>query len=138
MFDIEDYLEDTTGKKYCSKCREWKLFELFPKNKNSKDGLNHWCKKCNNKNTSSWQKDKKNNHKVTNRMIKHRYNITLEERNVLERSQNGLCKICLKKKKLVIEHCHRTKKVRGLTCNGCNVKIAWYERNKGRIEEHVE
>lgn len=101
MFDIEEYLEDNTGKKYCSKCKEWKLVDLFPRNKNSKDGLNHWCNK-------------------------------------LEKDQNGLCKICLRKKKLVIEHCHTTKRVRGLTCNGCNVKISWYERNKHRIEEHVK
>ena len=49
-----------------------------------------------------------------------RYNLTEEELAALHAKYNGICPICLRKKKLQIEHCHKTRIVRGLTCRRCN------------------
>ena len=32
--------------KVCTKCVQWKLYVLFPKNKNTKDYVGVWCKEC--------------------------------------------------------------------------------------------
>jgi hypothetical protein len=49
-----------------------------------------------------------------------RYNLSVEELAALQARYNGICPICLRKKKLQVEHCHKTQIVRGLTCRRCN------------------
>ena len=48
-------------------------------------------------------------------------------------AQGGVCAICnrLSKngKRLVVDHCHRTKVVRGLLCHNCNLTLGKYEDN---------
>lgn len=66
--------------------------------------------------------------------FKIRYNITMETyKNMLE-MQNGCCKICKKhtselKRKLAVDHCHKTGKVRGLLCKSCNSGIGFFNDN---------
>ena len=41
-------------------------------------------------------------------------------------AQNGVCAICLsqdKHSRLAVDHCHKTNKVRGLLCRGCNFAL---------------
>jgi Recombination endonuclease VII len=54
------------------------------------------------------------------RKTRGRYNLTDQELAALEARYNGVCPICLLKKKLQVEHCHKTRIVRGLTCRKCN------------------
>jgi len=56
------------------------------------------------------------------------YGITLEEYNRMYSLQNGSCGICFNKtKKLYVDHCHSTGKVRKLLCNRCNVAVGFME-----------
>ena len=69
--------------------------------------------------------------------------ITPEEYNVLFNQQLGCCKICGKhqtelKKKLFIDHCHITKKVRGLLCQKCNTAIAFLNDNIQSLKNAIE
>ena len=61
---LKDKPEVEEGKKICSKCKETKDINCFPKSKNRKDGLNHYCKKCSNE----YGKDR--NYKRFNNIIK--------------------------------------------------------------------
>jgi hypothetical protein len=60
-----------------------------------------------------------------NSALKANYGITLAEYQVLVSKQSGRCLICGKKPKrtLDVDHCHKTKVVRGLLCNQCNMAI---------------
>jgi hypothetical protein len=37
--------------------------------------------------------------------------------------QPQYCRVCRKKKRLVIDHCHLTGRLRGLLCNYCNSRV---------------
>jgi hypothetical protein len=57
--------------------------------------------------------------------LKRKYNITPEEYNRIFEEQEGKCKICETpqselKKRLAVDHCHHSGKVRGLICSRCN------------------
>lgn len=73
-----------------------------------------------------WRKD--NPDKVKNNDLRTRFNITLEDYNIMYENQNGCCAICNKhsideKQALAVDHCHDTGKVRGLLCKQCNMGI---------------
>ena len=63
-----------------------------------------------------------------------RYGIDYELYTLMYDMQNGVCAICNKKplaqgriKRLVVDHCHKTKKIRGLLCNSCNRAIGFLQ-----------
>ena len=56
------------------------------------------------------------------------FGIGLEDYNIMFANQNGCCAICGKhqdemNKKLHVDHCHTTGKIRGLLCINCNLAI---------------
>lgn len=60
------------------------------------------------------------------------YGLTVEAFNELVRKQEGKCRICERvpqgrndQDKLVVDHCHKTGRVRGLLCTQCNGAIGW-------------
>lgn len=71
--------------------------------------------------------------KIQNRIrLKSRYGITLEDYEEMYKKQKGKCAICgIKKDKLNIDHCHNTRKVRGLLCGSCN-------RGLGLLKDNIE
>ncbi len=74
----------------------------------------------------------------TKHHLKFSYGITIEEYEALLLKQNNLCFICQEPetatikgmiKKLAVDHCHSTKKVRGLLCLNCNMGIGKFKHN---------
>src|SRR3974390_2536713 len=60
--------------------------------------------------------------------LKHKYGITPEEQGILFASQNFKCATCgsydpKRKTGWHVDHCHATKKVRGVLCHGCNTAL---------------
>ena len=65
-----------------------------------------------------------------------KYGITEDDYNNLFVKQNGKCAICGKHQSeieiaLLIDHCHKTGKVRGLLCSSCNFGI-------GHLNDDIE
>jgi hypothetical protein len=58
---------------------------------------------------------------------KRQFGITLQRYEEILAAQGGMCGICLNPPKpdrrLDVDHCHATKRVRGLLCHQCNVGI---------------
>lgn len=63
--------------------------------------------------------------------LKHLYGMTECHYEALYVKQDGKCLICLKKptRKLTVDHCHSTGKIRGLLCNNCNRSLGWMGDN---------
>lgn len=68
--------------------------------------------------------------------------MTLEEYDILYKKQDGCCAICsikeADKKKLSIDHDHRTGKIRGLLCNPCNVSIGYAKEDVKILEKMIQ
>lgn len=66
--------------------------------------------------------------------LRKRYGITLEQFEEMAAKQKGRCAVCRQpprnKHGLCLDHCHRTGRVRGLLCAGCNTAIGVLERDK--------
>lgn len=93
-------------KKTCRKCGKTSSIDKFCKQKNTKDGLSYYCFTC----KQDWK-------------LKSKYGISKEESDILYRNQKGHCLICnnfFYRNKLVVDHNHKTGKVRGLLCSPCN------------------
>lgn len=60
------------------------------------------------------------------RSIKRKYGCTEEQYYALLKASNNICMLCFKKpaasKRLHLDHCHKTGRIRGLLCADCN----WY------------
>lgn len=65
--------------------------------------------------------------------LKRKYGLTLEQYDAMLEAAGGRCECCGKEwhRKLYVDHCHTTGKVRGLLCATCNVAI-------GMIETHPD
>ena len=127
--------------KLCPKCGQEKLFSDFGKDKTKKLGISSYCKPCassnrlkNYKSNPNQQKEKLkdyyrlNKQKAYAHSVKSLYGISIEEVEHMKVQQNYLCKICKThesnlKRKLFVDHCHETGKVRGLLCQLCNTMI---------------
>ena len=140
--------------KKCTKCKVLKDFCAFNKKAKSKDGLNTYCRECckhdqaewrkNNptfgvKNYRSWRQQNPIKYKETTRKKGLRqYGLSIEEWEIIFDKQNGVCAICNlpetvidkgTKRRLAVDHCHSTGKVRGLLCTKCNRAIGLLNDN---------
>lgn len=108
----------------CSKCKKKKEVSAFGVKNYNKDGLNHYCKKCENERSKIKYSDPDQREKAKYRQIKNNYGLTKEQYLQMLVTQHNQCKICeaklLNDKNTHIDHCHKTGKIRGVLCKSCN------------------
>jgi hypothetical protein len=70
--------------------------------------------------------------------LRKRYKLSSEDYNALLISQGGVCAICGRPstngRRLHIDHCHTTGRVRGLLCLSCNRGIGYFGDDPARIQ----
>ena len=120
-----------TIQKRCTKCSEYKDFNKFDKRKASKDGLTSQCTVCLRVKAMKVRKDNPESTRANN--LKNRFDMTIEQYNIIFLKQKGKCRICNNAETMVdqkgtikwlsCDHNHNTGKVRGLLCNACNTGI---------------
>jgi hypothetical protein len=134
------------AQKYCSpKCRDrYKYLQQKPYSKERKTRPHYSREESYEKNRLRRvnyirQKRKEHPEIYHERMLKKKYGITLEYFNKLSESQNGLCIICGNKpsRKLVVDHCHATGKIRGLLCQVCNTGLGMFKDNVGLLNKAI-
>lgn len=121
----------------CIKCREDKEDKEYSLWRGK---LNKTCKTCRSINNDWYQNDidsRKTNAKIYYQRIKNKvaryrsdlrlnrkYNLTRSQWNDMFAKQNGLCGICdTKMENPVVDHDHKTGKVRGLLHKKCNLRL---------------
>lgn len=117
-------------RKFCKKCQTDKSTTLFYNDRRRPDGLAYMCKSCKNEevaksrivNPERWKNKRHRN------LLAEKFGIKAEDYANLLSEQNHSCAVCRKHKssfpkRLFVDHCHKTKKIRGLLCQKCNFAI---------------
>lgn len=132
--------------KVCRDCRDPKPLSDFSKHQHCKQGRNPSCKACRNAASAIYYKN--NREKVLGRKrgrtkkyyrkhdIKRKYGLTVQQYEALVEACNGKCAVCKgddKGRTLAVDHCHRTKRVRGLLCRKCNIAIGCMDDDPSRL-----
>lgn len=122
--------------KRCPDCGETKPLDAFYKNRASKDGVQGYCKPCWDVRTKRYDSTKADRRRASGLDAQRRYNIrrlgiSQEEYDALWLRAGGKCEGCGREERAVhhrtgtpfrvaLDHDHRTGKVRGFLCLGCN------------------
>jgi len=80
-------------------------------------------------------------HKQRDYRIKKHFNITSDQFNLLLTQQNhqcAICKISKSDKNFDIDHCHKTKIVRGLLCRLCNMGLGYFKDSPELLEKAAQ
>lgn len=76
-------------------------------------------------------------------VIRNQYGITLEQYDTMLEAQNYKCAICgnedeVEGRRLAIDHCHTSGKVRGLLCGKCNRGLGLFYDNKELLSNAIK
>lgn len=95
------------------------------------------CRSCASCNRESMQKRGYSPKKNKAASLMKLYGITLDDYDVMLKSQNGVCAVCHSSCKtgrsLAVDHCHSTGAVRGLLCANCNRAIGLFQEDRSRM-----
>ena len=118
---------------------------MFSPNERHKDGKQSYCTACGTKHLKEYRQTSE--HKAVSKKyeespcrmdsewrthIWRKYKISLEQYQQMFDDQQGCCKICRRhqsefKRRLGVDHCHKTGDVRGILCDDCNRGLGSYK-----------
>ena len=90
------------GLSWCYLCRDWYPIERFTLDRSRPDGRGSVCKPC-----------------VSLKCTASRYGISIAQARKL-RTGNEVCDICGRRRKLEVDHNHKSGEIRGMLCRRCN------------------
>lgn len=132
--------------KECPTCRQIKPVAEFHKNRNRSSGVASTCKTCCNARTLRWRASNPDKLQVQRQKapiykVQSLYNVTSAQIDEMLAAQNRTCKICGgdngPAKRLAVDHCHTTGKVRGLLCDRCNHGLGHFRDNPGTLSAAI-
>lgn len=107
--------------KRCTKCKAEKPKDAFGKNRGRTDGLQSWCKPCNAVAIRAWWQSPRGIRVRKDLNLKYFYGLSIEQFEAMVIAIGGICPGCgTTPKRLCVDHCHRTGRIRGLLCDNCN------------------
>lgn len=125
----------------CTTCKVSKKLTEFHKHKKCKYGVNSVCKICDSIESRNWREKNKEliPTKKRNYLMKARYGTTVENYELMFQRQGGICLICKKsqKRRLDVDHSHKTGKIRGLLCRRCNIALGLLDDNVSIIKNLI-
>lgn len=131
----------------CPKCDQMKESCFFHQNSSRTKGKSVYCIDCRAKYNKKWTKDNKDKRiaKIRGNALKKFWPTltgkqALDEYNKLFELANNKCQICGTNKgqrRLAVDHCHNTGKVRGLLCGLCNTSLGGFSDNKELLQKAI-
>ncbi len=121
--------------KCCSVCKQEKPLSEFYKGKSS-------CKPCSNKISKQWKIDNVEKSRLARHRakLKKKYGITLEQYEAMFDEQKGVCYICKNEslnRRLSVDHCHKTGKIRRLLCDKCNMTLGLVNDSQELLKQFI-
>jgi len=107
----------------CTRCKSDKpaSSEFFPPHNKKRNGLDSWCRSC--------RREYRN---ANNRGL---FRDVISDEALAElKASVTQCVICGSEEKLVVDHDHRTGKIRGLLCNHCNRGLGHFRDDPTLLE----
>lgn len=148
---LYEEMEAHPGFKRCGRCKEWKVHAEFSRSRQNPDGLNSYCRPCDYQYKRAWAKKDATKARAQARKnhLRSTYGITVEQQDAMLEAQGHRCLICGTKfddikprvpggPRYTIDHCHDSKKVRGLLCGPCNLGLGNFKDDLGRLREAIE
>jgi len=124
--------------KTCNACRVALLLEPFTQR-------THKCKLCTKAyDRARYERGEESTQTSRNRRYLYKYGITEAKRDAMVVEQDHKCAICLEplsttNPQLVAgDHCHSTKKVRGILCRPCNVSLGLMKEDTDRLHRAIQ
>lgn len=133
-------------RKICSRCQDEQDINQFGIYKNRGKVYHRCtCNSCRRKaEAERYIRDPKAKERMTKAtrksQLKTYYGITEEDYERMFKEQEGKCAICglTSKKKLNIDHCHISGKVRGLLCWNCNIGLGYFKDNLENLQNAIK
>jgi hypothetical protein len=123
-----------TAEKACNRCRVVKSIELFARDCKKLDGRRTQCKGCRREDARRYSATHRSAHPESkaSAKLKNLYGLEGSRYSEMLRAQRGCCAICARSaetflKRLAVDHCHITDRVRGLLCFDCNVGLGKFK-----------
>jgi hypothetical protein len=136
--DLACFRRKTSGTyySYCADCE--KIYRQWYYQDNKKK-ISQNVKEYRSKNQSKvkqWTKTYNENNRAKRKdtRLKYLYGISAAEYRRMWVKQKGLCAICEQYKKLVIDHCHESGRIRELLCKTCNAGIGFFRENTTALD----
>jgi|ERR1035437_619559 hypothetical protein len=127
-----------TETRVCTRCATVKpLDEYYPDHRRT-DGLMSHCKPCDLTRQKQWRQQDPERYRAGVRIRRRRnaYGLTTEDYLTMLKAQQGVCAICQATQSdhgmtddFLVDHDHRTGKVRGLLCVRCNSGLGHFRDN---------
>ena len=131
--------------KTCKKCNTAKPLERFEYSYSSVNPENRRsvCKDCRNGKRKTY--DSRFGYGLRESILKRYYNMTPQDYLDMSNKQSNKCYICGEvnkfgpwREKLVVDHCHKTGKVRKLLCDKCNKGLGQFNDNPELMEKAIK
>ena len=107
----------------CTRCKQEKpgTPEFFPLHNKKANGLDSWCRECRN----TYRSEIRRGH----------YRDMIDDCQLKEIiASTRFCTICGDEGALVVDHDHKTNKIRGILCNRCNKGLGLFRDNPDFLE----
>lgn len=130
-------------RKFCPRCERNRQVKFFHYHKNrNRSRYSTYCKPCTVVKVREWRQ--KNRSKYRDGRRKMKYGLTPDGFAALLKKQGGGCAICGSVvsgnpmcSDLCIDHCHKTKKTRGLLCHQCNTGLGYFQDDLVLLENAI-
>ena len=125
-------------RKVCLGCKEEKDFSLFPKNTKTNEGVRPRCKACYAAANKKHRAIRGTTEKDVDIRLQRIFGLKAGQYVEMLAEQDFKCAICgmseqENNKRLAVDHCHTTGKIRKLLCHKCNCALGMVNDDKNKL-----